>query len=275
MAFSVYEFNAPDSDIVLVSGEPEQPTEFRVHQCILAVASPFFKSMFTLPQSPAVDDQIPVVPVSEPRTTLDAILRFVYPIPDPFIDSLDDLAPVLGAAVKYDFVAIISTLRKILISPRFVQTAPTRVFAIACRYDFEEEAKFASRYTLGVNVLDCPLSDDLRHITAHSYHRLLDLHRQRARCAQELLKIPENVKCMQCNGSSYTVFAAPKWWHEFESRAKEELAARPTTDVIFDMRFLSRVANAVGCPRCPGSVMDSHLFLEDLKKSIDELPATI
>jgi hypothetical protein len=126
-----------------------------------------------------------------------------------------------------------------------------------------------------MNILDCPLSEDLKHITAYSYHRLLDLHRHRRRSAQELLKITENVKCMQCNGSSHTVFAAPKWWHEFEKKAREELAVRPTTDVIFEMGFLSRIASAVGCPRCPGSVLDSHLFLEDLKRSIDDLPATI
>lgn len=275
MSLGTYEFNAPDADLILVSSLPDS-SSFHVHRCILATASPFFRDMFTLPQpASAGRDALPVVPVPENRTTLDALLRFVYPVPDPSVRTLDDLGPILGAAVKYDFVAVVSTLRKMLLSPRFIHTFPTRVFAIACRYDLEDEARLASRHTLSINVLDCPLSDDLKHITAYSYHRLLDLHRRRAQAAQELLKLPEDVKCMQCNGSSYGVFMAPKWWVEFEKRAREELRMRPTTDVIFEMSFLGQTASATGCPRCPASIFDSYRFLERLKKQIDELPATI
>jgi hypothetical protein len=185
------------------------------------------------------------------------------------------LAPILGAAVKYDCDAVVSVLRNILLSPDFVRIYPTRVFAIACRYDLEDEAKIASRFTLGINVLDCPISDDLKYISAFSYHRLLDLHRRRAKAAQDLLKLSEGVKCMQCNGSSYGLFMPPKWWTEFEKRAKQELSVRPTTDIIFDLAFLGETASAAGCLRCPGSMFDSYKFLQLLKKQIDDLPATI
>ena len=57
--------------------------------------------------------------------------------------------------------------------------------------------------------------------------------------------------------------------------ARQELSARPTTDVIFEMRFLARAADSTGCPRCAGSVLDSYVFLEELKRKIDELPAMI
>jgi hypothetical protein len=207
--------------------------------------------------------------------TLDALLRFNNPIPDPEVKTLDELSPILGAAVKYDCTTVITTLCQLLLSPRFIQTAPSRVFAIACRYDLEEEARIASRYTLNTNVLDCPLSEDLKYITAYSYHRLLDLHRRRAEAAQELLKVPDEVKCMQCNGSNYGVLAPPKWWMEFERRARDELRVRPTTDVIFSLGFLAQIASAVQCQRCPGSILDSHKFLERLKQRMDDLPATI
>lgn len=277
MSSATYEFNARDADLVVVSCQPD-PAEFRVHRCILAAASPFFSHMLGLPQpvTPAnLEEKLPVIPVSESRTTVDTLLRFVYPVPDPELPTLDDLSPVLGAAVKYDFTAVISTLGKLLVSPSFLRTSPTRVFAIASRYELEDEARIASRFTLNVNILDCPLSDDLKHITAYAYHRLLDLHRRRARAAQELLKLPEEVKCMQCNGSAYAVYGAPKWWNEYERRAREELAARPTSDVIFNMAFLARTASATGCQRCPGSILDSFQFLDRLKLQIDALPATI
>ncbi|KAH7916239.1 hypothetical protein BJ138DRAFT_594278 [Hygrophoropsis aurantiaca] len=276
----IYQFRAHDADIVLLSDDSEK---FYVHRCILATASPFFEHMFTLPQPLSLDaemdsshmDNSPVIPVSESRSTLDALLRFVYPVPDPVIASLDELGLVLTAAVKYDFIGVISALRRVLLTPDFLRENPTRVFAIACRYELDYETKIASQHTLSVNVLDCPLSDDLKFITAHSYHRLLDLHRRRATAAQQVLKITDDVKCMQCNSGAHGMFVPPRWWKEFERMAKEELALRPTSDVIFGMAFLAKVAEATGCPRCAGSMMDSHLFLDGLKKQIDELPATI
>ena len=53
---------------------------------------------------------------------------------------------------------------------------------------------------------------------------------------------------MQCNGSPFNVDGAPKWWFVFEKTAKQELAVRPTTPVLFVMEFLSRAANKAGCP---------------------------
>lgn len=275
----INEFDYSDADVILLS-EPPDSTEFRVHRCILAAASPFFRDMFTLPQPsqeslPKGQNSPPIIPVSEDRTTLELLLRFVYPIPDPVITNLGDLSSVLGAALKYELVVPISRLRRLLLSPSFVRDEPTRVFAIACRYDLEDEAKVASRYTLAVNILDCPLSDDLKHITAFSYHRLLDLHRRRSKAAQDLLKLSSDVKCMQCNGSSFGIFLPPKWWMEFERMAKEELRVRPTTDVIFAMKFLAKTADAANCQRCPGSILDSYKFLEELKGKIDDLPSTI
>ena len=272
-------FDFEDADLVLRSCTPDA-LDFRVHRCILAAASPFFRQMFTLPQSPSQEPNdkpsIPIVDVSEPAATLEMLLRSVYPMANPRIDSLDELAPVLGAAVKYDMTVAIENLRKLLVAPHFVSSCPTRVYAIACRYDMEEEAKVASRYTLSINVLDCPLSEDLKYITAYAYHRLLDLHRTRAKAAQEILLSmpPDNVKCMLCNGTHYGVLLAPKWWSNFQARAKEELSVRPTTDVIFSMPFLAQVASA-GCDRCAGSILNSYAFLEELRKKIDALPATI
>ncbi|KAH7930631.1 hypothetical protein BV22DRAFT_1101602 [Leucogyrophana mollusca] len=275
-----YDFHAQDADLLLLSSDG---AKFHVHRCILAAASPFFEHMFTLPQplssyadsDSSVEEQHPVIPVSESRSTVDTLLRYVYPVPDPIIASLDDLGPILAAAAKYDFLGVISALRRVLLSPNFLRENPVRVFAIASRYELEYEAKVASQHTLSVNVLDCPLSDDLKFITAHSYHRLLDLHRRRATAAQRLLKVTDEVKCMQCNGGPHGMFVPPKWWKEFEKLAREELALRPTSEVIFGMAFLARVAEESGCPRCAGSIMDSHKFLEDLKRRIDDLPATI
>ncbi|KIK98303.1 hypothetical protein PAXRUDRAFT_31262 [Paxillus rubicundulus Ve08.2h10] len=273
MTVSGRDSHSEDADILLESSDS---VKFCVHRCILASASPFFEHMFSLPQPPSdVKEHRPVVPVSEHSSTLGVLLQFIYPEPDPVIASLDELVTLLATSVKYDFLGPIAALRKELLSPRFLEESPTRVYAIASRFDLEYEAQVASRHTLSCNVLDCPLSDDLKFISAHAYHRLLVLHRTRSEAAQALLKISQDVKCMQCSGPYYGAFVPPKWWKEYERLAKEELAIRPTTDVIFSMPFLARVAQASACVRCSGSIIDAHAFFAELKKQIDDLPGTI
>ena len=164
-------------------------------------------------------------------------LRYIYPVSNPVIRSLHDLQAVLEAAVKYDLECAISALRKILVSPHFLEISPLRVYAIACRHDLEDEAKIAAKYTLNTNLLDAPLSKDLRHINAYSYHQLLTLHRRRSQAAQALIRVTDLARYMQCNGSPFNVDGAPKWWFLFEKSAKQELAARPTTDVVFRWSF--------------------------------------
>jgi len=273
---ATHPFTTPDADLVLRSCAPN-PANFHVHKCILAAASPFFAHMFELPQphDECMDKpSVPVVDVSENTRTLEALLRCVYPVPKPAIDTFEDLTAVLEAATKYDLTSAIDHLRGLLVSPRFVDKDPVRAYAIASRFELEAEARMASRATLRVRVLDTPLSDDLRHISAFAYHRLLALHSQRAAAAQELLVVPDTVKCMMCNGTHYGAFYPPRWWKDYEARARKELATCPTSDVIFSMAFLNQSAHA-GCERCAGSILDAHWFLEELRKSIDELPDTI
>ncbi|OBZ70346.1 hypothetical protein A0H81_09769 [Grifola frondosa] len=255
--------NAPDADI------------FRVHRCILSTASPFFRTMFSLPQPVASCPDIPVIAVTESGATLEALLRFIYPVADPPIETLDQLSLVLNAARKYELDFVVEALRKLLVSPRYLRAWPLRVYAIATRHDLEEEARIASTATLAINILDCPLHEDLKSISAYSYHRLLQLHKQRAEAATKLLEIHDDVKCMLCNGTRYGTFTPPRWWPDFQQRARAELRLRPTTDVVFSMQFLAQSAVQAGCERCAGSILAAHWFFAQLKDQIDSLPATI
>ncbi|KDQ64107.1 hypothetical protein JAAARDRAFT_116612 [Jaapia argillacea MUCL 33604] len=278
-------FDAPDADVVLRSNS-QDVVDFRVHRCILSAASPFFKDMFGLPQPPTYpedcDNGPPVVDLAEAANVIEALLRFIYPVPNPIIETLDELAVVLAAASKYEATIALDHLRKLLVSPSFAPLSPMRVFSIACQYDFEQEAKIASRYTLTTNLLDTPLSEspELKYISAYSYRRLLDLHRSRADAAKEIIQtakteIVETIKCMQCNAVNLpSGFSPPRWWVDFQLRACEELGSRPTTDVVFGMAFLARSARA-GCPRCAESLLNSYAFLEGLRRKIDDLPGEI
>lgn len=275
------EFDSNNADLILLSRDP--PTEFHVHSVILAEASPFFHDMFTLPQAPPTDSGSlkrtkPIVPVTEPRDVLVSLLHFVYPIPDPQLPSLDELAPILDAAIKYDFASVILTLRRLLTSPKHLQDSPIQVYAIACRFDLEEEIQIASSHTLRFNILEGPLCEDLKYISAWQYHRLLDLHRTRSKRALEIIdptNCPKEIKCMQCNSSLYTAQGQPKWYYEWEKEAKAELAVRPVSDVIFSIEFIGKVTQKSGCARCSESVFQCWPWLVEMKQRIDALPMTV
>ena len=107
----------------------------------------------------------------------------------------------MSTAAKYDMTSVVDRLRVLLVSPAFLETAPVRVFAIASRFDLEEEAKIASKHTLGVRVLDVPLCEDLKHISAYSYHQLLELHKQRGEAARQALSAPPEDLRHACNAT--------------------------------------------------------------------------
>ena len=270
-------FAVDNGDLLIQSSDS---VLFGVHSCILMMASPVFQaSLATPPSSPATPGSIlvrqPLV-LSEPAYVIDSLLHFMYPLPAPTFDNLSALTKVLAASVEYDVSIATTALRKQLISPHFLSSEPLRVFAIACRFGFKNEASEASNATLSINLLDAPLIEELKYVSAYDYHRLLSLHSTRGRAARKVLSLRAKTCPARCGGCSYSVLGEqavlPRWWYSFEKRAKDELERRPLTDIIFSMRFLSE---CVGCPSCGGSILDSYHFMESLKAELDALPDRI
>jgi hypothetical protein len=275
-------FSMHNGDIVLQSSDF---VLFGVHQCILSFSSAVFHEMFLLP-SPAPPAFSPAsvtntksrrqpILVSESAMVLDAVLQLLYPMPPPVFDDLSQLVPVLAACIKYELSAACRVVRQSLLSTTFLLREPVRVFAIACRFGLREEASEASRATLRVNLLEMPPCDELRYVSAYDYHRLLALYQTRGQSACGLLSSRSRNCPLSCSGCSPTGAGRydypPRWWMEFERRAKEELRRRPLTDVIFSMRFLADCAKA-GCASCGTSILESFVFMESLKTEIDALP---
>ncbi|KAI8982747.1 hypothetical protein BD414DRAFT_83050 [Trametes punicea] len=276
-------FNFRDGDFILRSDCPyddklmcsAKSVDFRVHRCVLSAASPLFEGMLSLPQPATEDDQvIPIIPLSESSTVLETVLRLIYPMAEPVIQSLDDIAPALEMSRKYDLSVPLDRLRRRLVAPDFLESSPLRVYGIATRFEFMEEARIASRAMLHTSLSDQIPHEDLKHITAYDYHRLIVLREQRARSAVELLRPPRELKCMQCNGRWPKIEDAPRWWSDYRERAVEELRLRPTSAVIFSLPFLQRSAQS-GCTGCAASILSSSWFFDQLKRKIDDLPATI
>jgi len=181
-----YSFDAEDADLILRAADGG---EFRVHRCILSVASPVFRDMFTFPQPLDSTHQLPHVDLPEPTKTLDILLRYIYPIPSPKIEDFATLTNVLVSAEKYGAEGVTSRLRTILASSYFLDLDPLRVYAIACRWSFLEEAKLASTHTVYVDLAKqgelC--TEEMKYMSGLDYHRLLVLQQARKDTVQKVV----------------------------------------------------------------------------------------
>lgn len=180
-----YPFDRPDGDVVLCSSDR---VRFKAHRLLLAMASPVFDDMFSLPQpSMAGRDQRdsadpnppPIVEVTEDSKTVRALLDTCYPFQNPDLSSLDAVDSLLDAAVKYDVAKALDLCKREL--QGFVTSEPLRVYAIACRLNYETLAKAAADYTRSQEIFRDGLvyAKELDRVSGGCYHRLLQNYRQR------------------------------------------------------------------------------------------------
>ncbi|KAL5531309.1 hypothetical protein ACEPAG_4186 [Sanghuangporus baumii] len=128
-------FLPPDGDVVLRSADGH---EFYVAKNILTIASPFFRSMFSLPQ-PEDPGDIPTISVSEDGKTFDILLRFCYPVKNPVVEDLSLADTVLAAALKYEMEIAVQSICRVLVSEKALGTQGLRVYAIACQHELIED----------------------------------------------------------------------------------------------------------------------------------------
>ena len=197
------EFNAPDGDIILrVQGSPNR--DFRVHKIVLSLASPVFKDMFSLPQprSEALEAKggadTEVVDVTDPPQALALVLKLIYPFLPPNIANLDLLVEALVVTDKYNIEGARARLRVKL--PKFVNKDPLRVYAIACRFGFDEEAEAVSSLTTGTYLPALPqLPDDFKYLSPPAYHRLMVVHAKRHDSIEDAVDtVPFQPTCPDC-----------------------------------------------------------------------------
>ena len=176
-------FDHAKADIILRSSDN---IDFRVFKLFLSLASPFFETLFDIPQ-PAeevgdqeVKDGLAVVCVTEDSKTLDALLRFCYPCTladDPKMEVLQDAADILEAARKYSLDVIETKARRAIANPKILEVESLRCFAIAHRGRLREETLLAAKYTLSQPLIPSWFQE-VELITATDLLSLLAYHKK-------------------------------------------------------------------------------------------------
>lgn len=166
--------------------------DFRVDKGFLARTSPLLEGLLGMPHThdDAVEDDVPVMTVTENRSQLDTLLRFMLPGADPPLHSLSAIVSMLEMARKYELVEIkkrvVKALRAWILACEVAKSTfgdldsimdmvleyelldirgqvqdalmaaanlrirPLRVFLLAYRYMLEKVAKCAAWHTLSI-----------------------------------------------------------------------------------------------------------------------------
>ncbi|KAJ6474969.1 hypothetical protein C8R45DRAFT_1103094 [Mycena sanguinolenta] len=140
VSFPAFPFvNTPgQTDVILRASDG---VDFYVHRAILSIVSPFFQTMFTLPQAEEPSGQLyPVIDVSETSVVLNRILRFFCPGTQLTVHSLEELQEVMEILIsKYDMLCLVPSIQKHL--EPYVSSQPLAVYAFAYIHGWKGRSK--------------------------------------------------------------------------------------------------------------------------------------
>ena len=170
----------PDASIIVRSSDR---ANFRVHKSVLAMSSPFFKVLLSLPQPPDDElvDGLPVIQLPEDAGLLNSLISLLYPIPSVIPDSYEKVFALLAACQKYEMESVQSNIRAAIKLGKF--PAPLKAegfsaYAIASSMRLVPEMEDAARLTLGQPMTFESLGEGLRSFKGRA---LCDLIRHRKR----------------------------------------------------------------------------------------------
>jgi len=274
-----------DADVILRSSDKE-PVDFRTFKLLLSLSSPFFAEIFTLPQptgTPLYSDEcadtsrgIAVVQMAEDRETLRLLLGLCLPVSVneiPRFSHLLEIQKVAEAACKFEMDGVLKYLRGQLVLPRFIESQPLRVFAIAYRYGWDLEARKAARYTLR-HPMNTPFVSELEFISGATFYRLQEYHRMCGEVASSRALLQPAlaewhdvwtwIVCKKCppawNDQSKNFPDSRKWWAQWIEDIAGELRTKPWGETVRKWDLQNKaIRQAAACPNC------GHRAREDLE----------
>jgi hypothetical protein len=263
--------DVPDANIILRSSDL---VDFRVHKSLLAMASPFFKDLLSLPQPSDSEpvDGLSVVQLPEDAELLRILVSMLYPVCPVTPNSYDKVLYLLAACQKYDMVQVQSSIRAEVSRGTFpvpVGTEVFRAYAIASSKGLIPETEDAARRTLDYSMTFESLGEGLRTFEGWA---LRDLAHFRKRCADNLVTClelflqvrapgPSNI-WVGCPGdtprprkSTSQADALPSWLRQILSQKNDNLKLEVFTHPLTSAsnirgEYLSAIQSHAGCNFC-------------------------
>jgi len=166
--------DVPDASIIFRSSDH---VNFRIHKSVLAMASPFFRDVFSLPQPPDSEsiDGLHVVQLGDDAELLNSLISMLYPVHPAIPQSYEKVLYLLAACQKYDMVEVQSSIRAEVNRGSFpapVGTEVFRAYAIASVNGLIPEMENAGRLTLDYPMTFETLGEVLQFLDGQVLHDL-------------------------------------------------------------------------------------------------------
>jgi hypothetical protein len=272
-------FDSQDADIVLHS---TGGSFYRIPSFTLRNTSGFFRAMLSLPGNGGTPNDVPI-PIDEKDNVLERLLRMISGLETPKWESFDELEEVSSLAENWDTPGPLAIIRLAVTSPLFLED-PLRLYVITTHFEWEEEAKLASRYTLNLSLHDSEHRTVLHRLSAKHLLALLNFHRTRRDMFKRLIESEESFdaenavpfRCTMC-GRETDNYA----WRDLKTRMLLEMDRRPLGDTLCGLGTdewpVSEACWNTQCKNegCGKAVYHKALTLMAIKYIIDELPLTI
>ncbi|THH27548.1 hypothetical protein EUX98_g6641 [Antrodiella citrinella] len=175
--YASHPFDRDDADVILLSSDS---VRFLVYKNILSLASPVFSNLFgdgdARAEGQAYSEKgVPIIDVSEDSATLDAFLRLIYPV-GPALMDVSELERLWEVSFKYETtLAMTKYVAQAAALHGFLDTKPLEMFAVACRFGLEQNARTAAQHAVGAIARGVSLPNyvaEMDHISAGAYFRL-------------------------------------------------------------------------------------------------------
>jgi len=167
-----------DADLILRSSNN---VHFYVNKTILAIVSPVFKNMISIPNQAPLSaqefvDHRPCVPLQDDSVELYQLLSWCDPRGLPSI-SLEAMQIVLRLADKYGMDAVIQRIENVLESmDDLVKSDCVRVYALSIQYHFLGLIQKTARYSLSIPVHHFPTIPEFDNVTGGAVQKLYAFH---------------------------------------------------------------------------------------------------
>jgi hypothetical protein len=297
-----FDAQCADADVILRSSDN---VDFRVVRAFLSFSSQAFKDLFALPRGQCgsdvdeVKDGLPIVVMPEDSTLLGSLLQFCYPIcavNPPQLETLQIVLANLELSRKYIIEGMERRARQELVSSRFLDEEPLRVFAVALSRKLEQEARFAAVKTLRHPLSALPYTSELEDVTAGDIMRLQSYHRA---CAEVSTAVAKNLEwierdnwtwfectssiCKDPKAPSHTVTIsggrkrkAAVWWEGYIRSVSTALHERPAGDTVKQADIWDATLNKGKCGVCRARFVAemkefTQLFEAEIDKAISKV----
>ncbi|EJD08546.1 uncharacterized protein FOMMEDRAFT_165098 [Fomitiporia mediterranea MF3/22] len=296
-------FDSPYGDVILRTSDS---VDFRVLRFVLALASPVFGAMFSLPQPATKLDEpasIPIIPISESSATIDLLLRLCYPVEVPRLSNrlnVPRIGLVLEAALKYDISHVVSHARDAILElAEKDYDSAVAAYAVACHLKLEELARAAALACLKWP-FPGPTVPQLSLMSGLDYYNLLEYHKKAGETVASLFQknrykfmtetcvaiTPRSHTCQGSTKLSYTLtdnnveVNEYLFWSEAKNILSEAFKTSPSAMEKLSLSSLAPAVTATNCHICKNKFLHGwdqtrEAIATVIKKRISKVPLSL